>query len=176
MRVRHPELVLAAAVLVSLPMIPGIIDGGISPLTVLIRFLIALVVCWVAGSILSRLLTNYTNQVRRAEIRRQIEEENERRRELIELAQREQAQKNGNLRGQGGANGSTPGGAANGPISGGGVGGTNVGVGGVGGGVGGSVGGVGGGAGGGVGTVGTTGGNIAGNPAGNSTGLGENNR
>ncbi len=158
MRVRHPELVLAAAVLVSLPMIPGIIDGGISPLTVLIRFLIALVVCWVAGSILSRLLTNYTNQVRRAEIRRQIEEENERRRELIELAQREQAQKNGNLRGQGGVNGSTPGGAANGPISGGGVGG------------------VGGGAGGGVGTVGTTGGNIAGNPAGNSTGLGENNR
>ncbi len=155
MRVRHPEFVLAAAVLVSLPMIPGLIDGGISPLTVLIRFLIALIVCWVAGSILSRLLTNYTNQVRRAEIQRQIDEENERRRQLIEMAQREQTQKNGNLRGQGGANGSTPGGGANGPISG-------VGGGGVGGG--------------GVGTVGATGSNITGNSAGNATGLSGNNK
>lgn len=150
MRVRHPELVLAAAVLVSIPMIPGLIDGGISPLTVLIRFLIALVVCWVAGSILSRLLTNYTNQVRRAAIQKQIDEENERRRELIETAQREQAQQNGSARGQGGANGSTPAGGINGQVPG---------AGGVSGG--GGAGGVGGG----------IGGNMAGNPTGNATGL-----
>lgn len=120
MRVRHPELVLAAAVLVSLPMIPGLLDGGISPMTVLVRFLIALIVCWIGGSILSRLLTNYTNQVRRAEIQKQIDEENERRKALIEMERNRQTQPNVGSQVQNPANSSRPnGGNPNGSILGG---------------------------------------------------------
>ncbi|MCL5947718.1 MAG: hypothetical protein M1420_00935 [Actinobacteria bacterium] len=104
MRVRHPELVLAAATLVSAPMLPGLIDGGISPLSALVRFLIALVACWMAGSILSRLITAYTNQVRRAAIAKQIEEENTRRRIMAEEALRRRADR---ATGAAGATGAT---------------------------------------------------------------------
>jgi len=105
-RVRHPELVLAAATLVSTPMLPGLIDGGISPLSALVRFLIALVACWMAGSILSRLITAYTNQVRKAAIAKQIEEENARRQIMAEEALHQRADRAAGAAGQNGVPGS----------------------------------------------------------------------
>jgi len=73
MAVRRPELVLAAAVALCLPMVPGILNGGIGAMTALIRFLIALLACWVAGAVLSKVLTRYNEESRRAEIVRTIE-------------------------------------------------------------------------------------------------------
>ncbi|MDE3203335.1 MAG: hypothetical protein KGQ66_03830 [Acidobacteriota bacterium] len=74
MAVRHPEFVLAAAVAVSLPMAPGLLSGQISGMTAIERFLIALIVCWFLGSILSWVLTTYGEQARRAQVIRMIEE------------------------------------------------------------------------------------------------------
>ncbi len=73
MAVRRPELVLAAAVALCLPMVPGILNGGIGAMTALVRFLIALLACWVAGALLSKVLTRYNEESRRAEIVRTIE-------------------------------------------------------------------------------------------------------
>jgi acyl-CoA synthetase (AMP-forming)/AMP-acid ligase II len=73
MRVKRPELVLAAAVALSLPMVPGILDGGIGAMTALTRFLMALLACWAAGAVLSTVLTRYNEDSRRAEIVRAIE-------------------------------------------------------------------------------------------------------
>jgi hypothetical protein len=74
MGVRRPELVLAAAVLICLPMLPGVLHGGVSTTTAVIRFIGAILICWVAGAILSNLLTRYDQQSRRAEITRLIEQ------------------------------------------------------------------------------------------------------
>ena len=73
MTVRRPELVLAAAVAICLPMVPGILSGAISPVSALVRFLIALVICWVAGSVLTNVFDRYAEDSRRAQIMRMIE-------------------------------------------------------------------------------------------------------
>jgi len=65
--------VLAGAVALCLPMAPGIIDGAIGAVTALTRFLLALLACWVAGAVLSTVLTRYNEESRRAEIIRVIE-------------------------------------------------------------------------------------------------------
>jgi predicted lipid-binding transport protein (Tim44 family) len=57
--IRHPELVLAAAVLISSPMIPGVLSGSISTETALIRFLIALLFCWAGGALVSKVIRDY---------------------------------------------------------------------------------------------------------------------
>jgi hypothetical protein len=72
MGVKRPDLVIAAAIIVCLPMAPGIISGGIDPTTALIRFLIALVVCSVGAAILERVWQGYADQARRAAILRQF--------------------------------------------------------------------------------------------------------
>ncbi len=59
MRVRHPELVLAAAVLICSPMLPGLFSGSLSVTTALIRFLIALIGCWIAGSVITGIFHAY---------------------------------------------------------------------------------------------------------------------
>lgn len=64
---KRPELVLAAAVAVSLPMAPGIVDGALAPTTAAVRFLIALVLCWVGGSALGTVAGRYSDEARRAE-------------------------------------------------------------------------------------------------------------
>ena len=74
MGVKHPELVVAGAVVVCLPMVPGLLSGQIGGSTAAERFLIALVVCWLLGSLLSWVTTTYGEQVRRAELTRMIEE------------------------------------------------------------------------------------------------------
>jgi len=58
-RVRQPEWVLAAALLICLPMLPGVLSGSISIFRALVFFLIALVGCWAGGAILSAVLRSY---------------------------------------------------------------------------------------------------------------------
>lgn len=74
MHVKHPELVLAGAVLVSLPMAKGLLSGNISPTDAAVRFLVALIVCWILGSVLSWVVSNCNEQSRRKTIIRAIEE------------------------------------------------------------------------------------------------------
>lgn len=74
MAVRHPEYVLAGAVAVCLPMVPGLLSGQISGSAAAERFLIALVVCWILGSVLGWVISTYSEQARRADVMRIIEE------------------------------------------------------------------------------------------------------
>lgn len=68
MGVRRPDLVLVGAVVLSIPLIPGIISGAVSPFTALIRFLGAILLCWVATWVVGRVLDRYYETARRAEI------------------------------------------------------------------------------------------------------------
>ena len=77
MGVKHPEYVLAAAVACCAPMIPGILADEISAVSAGERFLAALVVCWILGSILSGVYSRYSAQVQRTQILRLIESEND---------------------------------------------------------------------------------------------------
>ena len=78
MGVKHPELVVAAAAASCLPMVPGLLAGQITAVAAGERFLVALVVCWVLGSILSWVLTTYSQQAQRAELMRMVEGPNDR--------------------------------------------------------------------------------------------------
>lgn len=68
MGVRKPEWVLICAVLLSTPMIPGILNGDIGASNALLRFLGALLLCWAAGWVLSVVVDRYAESARRAEI------------------------------------------------------------------------------------------------------------
>ena len=68
MRLKHFDLVVVAAIVVSSPMAPGIIDGAISATTAVTRFLIALVVCAAGGEVLQRVVSGYADQARRTQI------------------------------------------------------------------------------------------------------------
>ena len=70
---KRPELVVVGAVGLCLPMVPGILDGAVGTVTALTRFLMALLACWIAGAVLSRVLTRYNEESRRAEIMKAIE-------------------------------------------------------------------------------------------------------
>jgi len=72
--VKRPELVLAGAVLLCLPMVPSLLSGTLAPVTALEGFLLALTVSWIAGALISSVVTRYSNQARRAEIIRQLDE------------------------------------------------------------------------------------------------------
>lgn len=74
MGVRRPELVLLAAIVVSLPMLPSILSGGISVASGCIRFAIAIALCWAAGAVIERVYDTYSRQARQAQIRKSIEE------------------------------------------------------------------------------------------------------
>jgi hypothetical protein len=65
--VRRPELVLAAAVVVSLPMVPGVLNGAIGTTASLVRFLGAIVVCWVLASIVQSVIDRYSDAAARRE-------------------------------------------------------------------------------------------------------------
>lgn len=75
MKVKHPELVLAAAAIVCLPMVPGLLSGQISGFSAAARFLLALVGCWILGSILSWVLNTYSQQSQRAELIRMVQQQ-----------------------------------------------------------------------------------------------------
>jgi len=71
--VKRPELVVAGAVLLCLPMVPGVLSGGIGAMTALTRFLIALLLCWIGGAVLTAVLSRYSEESRRAEIAKAID-------------------------------------------------------------------------------------------------------
>ena len=48
---KRPSLVLAGAVVLCLPLVPSFLAGTIAPLSALERFLLALVVCWIAATV-----------------------------------------------------------------------------------------------------------------------------
>ncbi len=83
---------VVAAVAVSLPMATGIMHGSISPESALIRFLLALVLCWVAGSVLTGVMDRYTVASRQAEILRVIQAAKEARAQAQEAAARNATQ------------------------------------------------------------------------------------
>lgn len=72
--VRRPELVVAAAIAVSLPMLPSFLDGAISVASALVRFALALVLCWAASALVERVYETYSRQARHAEIQRAVDE------------------------------------------------------------------------------------------------------
>jgi hypothetical protein len=72
--VKRPSLVLAGAVVLCLPMVPAFLAGTIAPFAALERFLLALIVSWIAASVISSVTTRYSNQARQAEIVRQLTE------------------------------------------------------------------------------------------------------
>jgi len=63
---------MAGAVLLSLPMVPGILDGGIASSTALTRFLGALLLCWVGGAVVTGVIDRYADSARRQEIARTL--------------------------------------------------------------------------------------------------------
>jgi hypothetical protein len=65
MSVRRPELVLAGAVAICLPMVPGVLNGNISPVSAGTRFAIAIIICWIAGSLLTGVIDRYARESRR---------------------------------------------------------------------------------------------------------------
>ncbi len=74
MTVHRPGLVVAVAIVLSLPMAPGILDGAIDPTDALVRFLVALIFCWVAGAVVGSTFRRYSEQSRRAELQRMMED------------------------------------------------------------------------------------------------------
>ena len=74
MGVRRPELVVAAAMVLCLPSLPAVLDGGLSPAGAFLRFAVAIALCWAAAAIIERVLDTYSRQARQAEIRRAVEE------------------------------------------------------------------------------------------------------
>jgi hypothetical protein len=49
-------------------MLPNLVAGDVSPVAAGERFLIALVVCWVLGSVLSYVIRTYTAQAQRSQL------------------------------------------------------------------------------------------------------------
>ena len=74
MGVRRPELVAAAAIVICLPSLPSVLDGGLSPSAALVRFALAMALCWAVGAVLERVLDTYSRQARQNEIRRAVEQ------------------------------------------------------------------------------------------------------
>lgn len=68
--VRHTELVILAAIGLMLPALPALFDGALSPAAALVRFAIALVLCWACGAVIEGLIDTYGRQARQ----RQLEE------------------------------------------------------------------------------------------------------
>ncbi len=68
MRVRRPELVLAGAVAICLPMVPGVLNGNVTTITAATRFLIAIVICWVGGGLLTSVIDRYNAEARRSQV------------------------------------------------------------------------------------------------------------
>jgi hypothetical protein len=70
--VRRPEWVLGAATLVSLPMLSGVMHGTISTSDALLRFLAALLVCWVLVGVLTSVIDRYADSAAQREFEVQV--------------------------------------------------------------------------------------------------------
>lgn len=74
MGVRRPDLVVMAALALSLPMLPSIMDGAISLASGLLRFAVAIALCWAAGAVIERVYDTYSRQARQEQIRKALDE------------------------------------------------------------------------------------------------------
>ncbi len=72
MSVRRPELVLAGALALCAPMIPAVLDGNVTAVAAGARFLVAIIICWCAGSLLTSLTDRYSREARRAQAIRML--------------------------------------------------------------------------------------------------------
>jgi hypothetical protein len=72
--VARPGLVFAVAVLLCLPMAPGVLEGAIPVVDALVRFLVALLLVWAAAAGLGGLLRRYEHQARLEAARRRVDE------------------------------------------------------------------------------------------------------
>ena len=70
--VKRLELVVCAAIVVSLPSIEEAFNGGISIATALVRLSLGLVVCAAVGAIVERTLDRYAREARHKEIERRV--------------------------------------------------------------------------------------------------------
>jgi predicted naringenin-chalcone synthase len=70
--VRRPELVVLAAIVVSLPSIDLLLNGSLGLAAALIRFTIAVAFCWAGGAILETLFDTYSRQARQRELEQRI--------------------------------------------------------------------------------------------------------
>ena len=68
MHVRRPELVFAAAVAICLPMAPGVLDGNVTTITAGTRLLIAIIICWFGGALLTSIIDRYKAEARRTQV------------------------------------------------------------------------------------------------------------
>ena len=71
--VRHADRVIIGAILLSVPSIREAFSGALSPAAALVRFVAALLICWVGGAVIERVYDTYTRQARQTEIARQIQ-------------------------------------------------------------------------------------------------------
>ena len=72
MAVRRPEFVLGGALVVCLPMVPGVLNGSISTTSALVRLLGALLVCWALGSVVQNVIDRYAEAAARREFEVQV--------------------------------------------------------------------------------------------------------
>jgi len=63
---------LAGAVAICLPMVPGVLNGNITAVTAGTRLLIAIVICWVGGSILTSIIDRYSTESRRSHVMKML--------------------------------------------------------------------------------------------------------
>ena len=70
--VRRPELVVLAALVVSLPSIDLLLDGSLGLATALFRFAVAVAFCWAGAAILETLFDTYSRQARQRELEQRI--------------------------------------------------------------------------------------------------------
>jgi hypothetical protein len=70
--VKRMELVVVAALVVSLPSFAQAFSGGITPAAAIVRLGLALLVCWALGAIVERTLDTYAREARQKEIERRV--------------------------------------------------------------------------------------------------------
>ena len=58
---------LAGAVVLCLPMVPGVLNGNITAVSAGMRLAGAIVICWMAGALLTSIVDRYTREVRRTQ-------------------------------------------------------------------------------------------------------------
>jgi len=66
--VRRPELIVLAAIALTLPSFPAALAGAIGAAALFIRFALALALCWGAGAVIERVYDTYSRQYRQREI------------------------------------------------------------------------------------------------------------
>lgn len=72
--VRNADRVIIGAIVLTLPSIDQAFGGGISAAACLVRFVLALVLCWAFGAIIERLFDTYSRQARQSELARRLQQ------------------------------------------------------------------------------------------------------